>query len=189
MRTGFYLCLCGALLAGLAACDSNSGEGRVMVRMTDAPADDFTQANVTVTRVELVGSDSGRVVLSTASQPYDLLRLRNGLMATLADTDVPAGRYSQIRVTISDDARVVYTDGTSETLKIPSGSTSGLKINVPAFEIEEGEDVVIAIDFDVNDSFHRTGSAGKYVFRPIIKPLYLVVNGDTLRSGMSGDND
>lgn len=188
MRTLFSLLLAGALLGGVAACDTGSdGTGRLTVRMTDAPADDFTQANVTVTRVEAVSSDSGRVVVSTATQPFDLLRLRNGLMATLGSTDLPAGRYTQIRVVVADDARVVYRDGTSETLKIPSGTTSGIKVNVPAFTIEDGEEVVVALDFDVNDSFHATGNAGRYIFRPTIKPLYLVVNGDTLRS--SGDDD
>ena len=60
------------LLLGLtfAACDSGSSpeaSGRIRVLMTDAPADEFAHAYVTVVRVELVGED-GTLVTARVSE-------------------------------------------------------------------------------------------------------------------------
>jgi hypothetical protein len=172
-----WLCLG---LATLAGCDSADApiEGRVQVRLTDAPLDEMVAAHVTIERVELVGEHDGedaRIVLSDAPQPFDLLTLQNGITANVADVLVPEGRYHQLRLIVAEDAVVEFLSGKTETLKVPSGTETGIKVLLPAFDIDDDQDdVIITIDFDAALSFVYSGD--KYLFKPVIKPLALEVN-------------
>ncbi len=175
-------------IISLAGCDSNDSAtyGTVQVKLTDAPIDEFSEANITINRIVLVGDEETGLgegyVLFDGSFTANLLDLQNGIDTLLVRDEVPVGSYSQLRVIVDEDAVVRYlADSTTETLKIPSGSTSGIKINLPKFEINENEDVVeVLIDFDLNRSFVKAGNSGKYIFKPVIKPLSLVVNSQPL---------
>ena len=86
-----------SLVLGLltfSACDANDpgAEGRIHVLLTDAPLDDVAEAHVTIQRVELLSVDGGRVVLADREMEFDLLELRNGVTASLADVSVPEAR-------------------------------------------------------------------------------------------------
>lgn len=172
--------------SGLAGCDSADYNtvGHVKVYMQDAPLDDFAKANVTITQVLLVGDvdqESGSDTTETytvfdGSFTADLLTLQNGIDTLLVDADVPAGKYTQLRVVVDPTATVEYTDGTTADLKIPSGNTSGIKIQLPGFEIDSDEDLVeLVVDFDLSRSFVSKGNGG-YNFKPVIKPVSLVIN-------------
>ena len=183
MRTSTSLLALVGLVGGLAACDSASEEmGHVAVRVTDAPLDDFSAATVTITRVELIGADSTeRHVVTTTPQSFDLLRLQNGVSAALGSADVPQGRYSGLRLYVADDALVTMkADGSTQTLKIPSGAQTGIKVVFPNLTVSDS--TRLTVDFDVNSSFVKAGASGMYLFKPVIKPSVLVVDGDTLMS-------
>lgn len=166
--------------ATVAACDSADadGDGRIRVLMTDAPADEFAHAYVTVVRVELVG-EGGTHVLSDSARTLDLLTLRNGVTTTLATESVPEGKYSQLRLILADTARVVFLDGgTTTRLKVPGGTQTGIKLNLPEFAIDDAADEVeVLVDFDVNDSFVKAGASGQYLFKPVLKTKRFEVNG------------
>lgn len=169
------------LYGGVVGCDSASDtEGRVQVLLTDKPLDDVLEANVVIQRVELLDSLGEATVLLDEPMPFDLLKLRDGVTAELADIAVLPNTYSQLRMIVGDSAYVLLEDSTMEDLKIPSGESSGIKImNLPAFEINDGDDrVVIIVDFDAEDSFVKAGNSGKYIFRPVLKPLTLEINGE-----------
>lgn len=172
------------ILAGCDAFSNNrSVEGRVNVLLTDNPLEDFNEANVTIRRVELLGTDtSGEttlIVLSDESQIFNLLELQNGITAPLAESGVPAGRFNQLRIIVHEDAEVLMVDGTRETLKVPSGAQTGIKVFFPYFDIASDADVVtLTVDFDVEDSFVKAGASGKYLFKPVLKAEAMVVNGD-----------
>lgn len=167
----------GVLLTGCDGLSDSDTEGRMIVRMQDNP-DDIAEAWVTIERLELVGEDSV-VVLSDDVQDYDLLTLQDGITATLADTPVPAGTYSQLRLIIAEESEVLLTDEeTYVTLKVPSGTETGIKVLLGEFEIASDADFVdVLIDFDVAESFVKAGASGQYIFKPVIKPLTLEVNG------------
>lgn len=202
----------GALALGsLAACDNATGPtegGFVAVQLTNGPSrifhpyepagldfmasglaaipsDEFAEANVTVTRVELIREDSSKaVVLSDSSRAFDLLRLRDGVTAALAGMDVPEGVYRQLRLVVAEGATVVMKDGATERLKIPSGTQTGIKVLLPRFEVRADDDTVrVTVDFDVNRSFTKAGNSGKWMFKPVLKPALFIVNGDTLAAG------
>lgn len=168
------------LYGGVIGCDaSDDTEGRVQVLLTDAPLDDVLEAHVTIERVELVDSLGGTTILMDEPLPFDLLTLRNGVTAELANLPVLASTYHQLRLVVGDSAYVLLEDSTIEDLKIPSGETSGIKLmDLPDFEIAGSDDlVVIVVDFDAEDSFVKAGNSGKYIFRPVLKPLSIEING------------
>ncbi len=52
-------------------------------------------------------------------------------------------------------------------------------MDIPPFDIEAGADrAVIIIDFDAEKSFVKAGNSGKYIFKPVLKPLSIEVNGE-----------
>ena len=166
------------VVAGCDSLGSDSG-GRIRVEMTDAPLDDVAEARITIQRVELLSDDGAVITLSDEDQDFNLLELQNGLTATLADVEVPEDEYNQIRILVDEDATLVFNDGSEEELKVPSGSQTGIKVLFPSFEINDESDlVVLTIDFDVEDSFVDAGASGKFLFKPVIKPKKMEVNGE-----------
>ncbi|MFK7844446.1 MAG: DUF4382 domain-containing protein [Rhodothermales bacterium] len=169
------------LLYIATGCDSNDEvEGRVQVLLTDAPLDDVLEANISILRVELIDSTGRETIALDKPLSFDLLTLRDGVTAELADLPVLASTYSQLRLVVSDSAYVLLDDSTMQELKIPSGETSGIKLmDIPPININDGDDlVVITIDFDAEASFVKAGNSGKYIFKPVLKPLSIEINGE-----------
>lgn len=201
------LLLAPGILIGCDNADANSedvttGEGHVRIVLKDAPAQ-IVSAFVTIERIEFLGEfdeendgedeDGDFVIIFDEPETLDLLTLQDGVTVTLVDTEVPFGNYHQIRWYVGDDAYVVLDDGeTLETemdLKIPSGK---VKIQLPEFEVDDSEDFIeILFDFDVQESFVERGNSGKgFIFKPTIKPVNLVINGEVVDlSGLNDDND
>lgn len=118
----------------------------------------------------------GWIIISNAEQGFDLLKLQDGKFDLLARQELEAGKYTQIRLTISDgmDANgepktYVKVDGVKYPLDVPSGTSSGLKLNHP-FTITADNETVLYLDFDAEKSVNQTGN-GTYKLKPTIKVL------------------
>ena len=83
----------------------------------------------------------------------------------IARADLPAGRYSEIRLVLGSGNHVV-ADGAVHDLKVPSGSASGYKIKLDE-RLYRGDRLDLILAFDVIDSTHRTGN-GQYMLPPVI---------------------
>jgi hypothetical protein len=188
----------------LAACDdssfdpSNGADGTVSIMLTDAPGD-FHHAVVTIESIELLGEDedleNGRIILRDEPATVDLLELQNEVMVLVGETPVPGGRYSELRLIISEGLITVeQEDGSLQAyasssefaadvaddldlefasvgdLQMPSLAQSGLKIKLPNSEaFVDGDDNAVLIDFNVAESFgHQAGNSGKWVLNPVI---------------------
>ncbi|HEX9605229.1 MAG TPA: DUF4382 domain-containing protein [Myxococcales bacterium] len=128
------------------------------------------------------GSDgSGWIVLCTDTKTIDLLSLTGGRFAPLCSRtaadggieelpiEVPAGNISQVRLHLLN-AQLVFNDGTpTADVKVPSGSTSGLKIDVNQ-SVPKGGTLEIKLDFDAAQSIHKLGN-GTYLMQPVIRVL------------------
>ncbi|HET9328689.1 MAG TPA: DUF4382 domain-containing protein [Candidatus Eisenbacteria bacterium] len=145
---------------------NGAGTGHVTVHLTDAPGD-YDAVNVAITGVSLrrEGDDDGWEDLDMEGGMFDLLLLQNGVMTTLALGDVPPGHYDQVRLLLGPGSNVVV-DGETHSLTVPSGMSSGLKLKGD-FDIVEGENHELILDFDAAKSIHRTGN-GKYMMRPVV---------------------
>ena len=69
----------------------------------------------------------------------------------------------------------VLLDGLTHPLEIPSGSRSGLKLNIQV-TITGGVKYVLALDFDASHSIVVTGN-GRYMLKPVIKTVATAISG------------
>lgn len=167
-----------AVVGFVAASCSEEGVGLkdpsyVKVQLTDAPASVIGAAEVWISRIYLVpATDSGAFVVlfedRASPRHYDLLDLRNGLTADLTDpVAVESGVYVQLRLVV-DSARVTLAEGytfrdgsTSRSLKVPSGSENGIKVQLAEpIDAAAGQLVAILVDFDVDKNFVVQGNPG-----------------------------
>ena len=166
------LCLSLLALAALAACSASGmfdGAATIQVRLTDAPSDVIAAAEVSISSVRLLpGGEDGTFIELLAPEEvpatFDLLDLRNGVEALLAQKPVPEGTYQQLRLVV-DGATVTLADGyafqdgtTTRDLPVPSGSQSGIKVHLAEpLAADPGFVTVVVVDFDVNESFVMQG--------------------------------
>jgi len=178
---------------------------RIEVRLTDAPSDMLAFAEVTISAVYLQGGpgdddsagtdesddedgSSGRTYLFQASEgeePFtvDLLELQNGVSVALAEAEVEPGDYGQLRFVV-DGSLVGLLDGytfqdgsTEREIRIPSGSTSGIKVILTnEIEAQSGETFEILVDFDVDEAFRFPGMTSDTIvrevrFSPVLREL------------------
>jgi hypothetical protein len=101
----------------------------------------------------------------TGDNPFELLELKeNGVDELLGWADVPAGKYTQIRMTI-EKVEVIFEDETDPIeAKLPSGK---LKFVRP-FNVIEGVTTILLFDFNVDKSVVVTGQ-GKVIVKPVVK--------------------
>jgi len=154
---------------------------KLAVRLTDAPGD-YDKVNLEVIDV-LIKSDAngddenGWVSIGAANKPvlYDVMDLTGGVNALIADTLVPSGYLSQIRLLLGENNSVVV-DGVSHPLKTPSGQQSGVKLMVNQ-TLEPGIAYDFTLDFDVDKSIVKAGNSGQYILNPVVRVFATVSLG------------
>jgi hypothetical protein len=159
------------ITAGLFSGCVQSGEGTLVLKITDAPDYNITEAWVTMSevRVHYAGvSDSDDndtfgewITVVNESQIFDLVALQD-VTELFSTADVSAGWYTQIRLLV--ESALVTIDGVQYNLTIPSKNVKLIK----PFKIEDGQTTTLILDFDVQKSVHKTGN-DKYIFKPTIK--------------------
>jgi hypothetical protein len=125
---------------GLAGCDGAGtgveGTARVTLQVTDAPTEAFASATIDIGWIRLIPADGDPITLTEDAGEFDLLALQNGITATLASLEVPAGRYHQLRLEVRSasltlaDGRTFADGSATHELVVPSGARSGLKVNL-----------------------------------------------------------
>lgn len=174
-----------------AGCGDDPGRGRLKVLLTDAPFpfDMVASAEITVDAVNVHvdaedGDESGWVNLPGAGGVYDLLDLQNGVTADLASAELPVGRVDQVRLVISEGT-IELTDGRSFNLKIPSGSSSGLKVFPrPPIQVVENLTTELLLDVDVSRSFTsipaspiKVDEIREFHFHPVLRVANMTTTG------------
>jgi hypothetical protein len=174
-----------AAALALAACgggSGSSGDGTLRMSLTDAPACGYDHVYVTVDRLRVhqsasaSESDAGWVEIPVTSQRIDLLSLQNGVMTELGTTPLAPGKYTQMRMLLTDDASVVPTGGSETALKTPSGQQSGLKMNVD-IDIAADRLADFVIDFNACKSIVRAGNSGNVLLKPVLAVTPVFVTG------------
>jgi len=167
---------------------SANTSGTLAVSLTDAPACGFDAVNVTVTKVRVHRSDSALdtepgwtdITLDPARK-IDLLKLSNGVLDTLGQVSLEAGRYTQLRLVLDANASgsantVVPLDGKAELpLASPSAVQGGIKL-VGAFDVSAGQKTELVLDFDACKSVLTRGK-GSYALKPVVKVVPVAANG------------
>ena len=153
--------------------------GTVEVHVTDpGHSSNVTSINITASAVEIhkAGSEQEQeqnqseeqqivkgewISLNITDSSFDLIALREGgLEQLLAEGNVTAGHYTQIRLTI--EKVEVTLNGETKNATVPSGE---LKFVRP-FDVVEGQTIILTLDFDADQSVTVTGN-GEVLVRPV----------------------
>lgn len=192
-----------ALVAGaLMSCSDDSlapGQGRISVRMTDAPLDldEVESISVFVVRIEAKteatsdadanadvaeaeSESNGWVTLAEPNAAFDLMDLRDGVSAFMGEATVAAGSYRSMRLILdTQQSTVTLKNGTvlsassSPSILFPSAGQSGIKILFTnPIEVDEDETTDVLVDFDAGASFVVRGNTilqNGLLFTPVIR--------------------
>jgi hypothetical protein len=137
--------------------DSNESESKEDWYVTYAKIGDDDDDN----------STAGWHTIVNVNQTFDLIALQN-VTDLLGEENLPAGKYTQIRLIIEQAIITINNSGniSVHNLKIPSNKVKLIK----PFWIRENETTVLTLDFDVYKSVHKTGK-DKYILKPTIKVI------------------
>lgn len=196
-----FLTLAPVLVMALSSCRPlplGVETGTVRMRLIDAPlaieavrvvvtevsihrSGGFGGANTETGSLSATGfSRTGWEVVNAAPTTYDLLTLRGGAFATLAEAQVPAGAYTQIRLKIGPGSHVIV-DGLAYALEVPSGAQSGLKVIHPFTVPPEGL-ADLTLDFDAEKSVFQTAD-GRWHLRPTVTATSTTQSGGSTGIG------
>ncbi len=179
--------IAAALLAlGLAGCGGGSGGGssgdgaemgEFSLRLTDAPFNEAAVVKVTFKAVHLQpADDDDDWVRHVLPEPLsvDLMTLQGMAAAELVvDLPVPTGDYKEIRLLVDDSdpannqIELNFVGGGPFPLDIPSGSSSGLKIEGD-FTVGAERPTTLTADIDLLQSLVLVGP-GDYRLHPVIR--------------------
>lgn len=176
------------ILAGIG-CDDDPETGRVHMVLGDEPfpTDLIESARIIVESVSINVTDSdddGWTRYAIEDGDFDLLLLQNGITAELVDAELPAGNLQEVRLVV-ESGEIELKDGRTFTLKIPSGSSSGLKVKIrPPIVIVPDETVEVLLDVDVSRSFKSIPASPRQVddiesfqFHPVVRAANLATTG------------
>lgn len=174
-------CLGVAMLSAIACTREDqpaAGTAHVSFNLTDSPGP-YQEINIDVQGVKLHTDQSGWIsVPNVTTGVYNLLDFTGGADTLIANGDVPEGMISQIRLELGTNNSIMV-DSVVHPLTIPSGFTTGLKLNFH-HALESGLTYVFTLDFDAAKSIVVQGN-GEYKLKPVIRVIT-----DDLDGGIEG---
>jgi len=189
MRACLHILPVVAMILGASA--GCSGRGTVEVRIgatsqaaTTTPAnpeavEDRTLA-VTVSRIDVHVVESGAnekgaeegatsngwITIFEGEQPIDLFDPR-AVDTVLGESEVPAGKVTQVRLVLANDAVLVDSLG-SRPIACPSCAATGIKVVTAGdVEVDSGGVLRLKLDFDADASLVEAG--GGLVLKPVVR--------------------
>lgn len=159
-------------MTGCGGSSNDSGTGTLNLSITDGAIDSAKNVFVTFSGVE-VGSQQFDF---DSPKTIDLLDLQGSASAPLLEgVELEAGSYQGMRLKVltegDQDSYIVLDDSSQHELEIPSGSTSGLKLN-RNFDISANGTVNFTIDFDLRKSItisSPNSNTPTYKLRPTLR--------------------
>jgi len=161
------------------------GNGTLTLKLTDAPfpVSLVDKALLTIDKIEIRSTATISSTTTESDKESNFIVLYEGagkeydLLDFLLSMDIPEGTYDFIRMHIAG-SKVVLKDGTSFDMKVPSGSSSGLKVKIsPALVIVDGVESEVVLDFDVSKSFVVQGNVKSvkgikgFLFKPVLRAV------------------
>lgn len=200
-RVLIFMGLFGLFLLSFMGCKevANDQTGRIVVKITDAPfpIDFIEDASVTITKVEMRLEETGDemneengdgeehpfITLFEGSETFNLLELRNGMMATFLDLEIPVGNYNLIRIYV-ENASIAVKDYDTYSVKVPSGSQTGVKVFMkPSLKVASELTAEVILDFSLERSFVLKGNMNTpagikgFNFKPVIRAVNNTIAG------------
>jgi hypothetical protein len=161
------------LSVSLAACGGSSGPegpdtGTVALLLTDLPADDLREINLSLTGATLIGDEGQQgVTVYDGNTRVNLLDLEI-YSQPIAIAEVPAGTYTKLRLQV-DDVEIIDNEGEPHYPRPPANGKIDL-LEPGGIEVVPGRTLVAHVDMDAKNSVHvaETGN-GEYRLRPVVR--------------------
>jgi hypothetical protein len=127
---------------------------------------DVSKIILHIVEINFINASGQSFTVSKAPAEVDLLSLLQHVTLEIGYALLPKGSYTQIRMVLGPNNRVIKTNGTSEPIKVPSGLQSGLKFD-GAFELRGGRITHVMANFDSTKSVTWNNGEG-YMLKPVI---------------------
>ncbi|NND68993.1 MAG: DUF4382 domain-containing protein, partial [Halioglobus sp.] len=145
---------------------NGSETGTVTILATDLVTDQFSAINLTITRAELLG-DGDRQLLFEGEKTFNLLALAN-VTEIFSVTEVTAGTYSKIRLTLTLIELLFHDDRPPEYPRLPGNGKLDLNPRGDLY-VDADNPLTIELDFDAEKSLHVVENGnGRFNFRPVV---------------------
>jgi len=149
----------------LFACEKDTANSTLQIRMTDAPVDlDELNIDLVQVNVKFAKDTTSWIPLQTTPGIYNLLGLQNGVDTLIARGNFSADVVKEIRLVLGDN-NSVKSNAQVYPLTIPGGSESGLKLKVSK-QLNANLETLL-IDFDAALSVNL--EADGYKLRPVLR--------------------
>ena len=148
---------------------SPSTDGTLKILLTDSPCE-FEEVNITFSEIAVhAGDDTSDtegewIVINSETQTFNLLTLSNGVTSLLGEKKLEPRHYTQIRLEITDAELIVNSETFS--LDVPSAKLKFVK----GFDLTDGIETKLIVDFDAARSIHQTGN-DQYKLQPTIRVI------------------
>ncbi|MCA8832910.1 DUF4382 domain-containing protein [Hymenobacter pini] len=105
------------------------------------------------------------VLAGAGARSYDLLSATNGKISL---TPTASGTLQSVRLVLGANSKIRLADGTLLDLDTPSGTTSGLKIQLDDTPLVAGTMYTLTVDFSVERDIVSRGN-GTYGLKPVLR--------------------
>ena len=164
------------MLACGSSDETEDGAGQFSLSLTDGPVDTALQVVVRFDGVTIKpANDEDLEFEFDAPTDIDLLKLTgNASESLLNSVSLPAGTYDWIRLNVTAeldgvlDSFIEFEDGSTEELRVPSGSQTGLKLN-HRFTVSAGSNTDFTIDFDLRKSVTNPPGQDGVILKPTLR--------------------
>jgi hypothetical protein len=152
-----------------------SSTGTLTLSVTDSPVDVANRVVVVFSGVEVKPADGDSVSFTfDEDREIDLLAQAGGESEVILNSvTLGAGRYNWVRLAVraekgTVDSFIELEDLTIESLYVPSGGKTGLKVNT-SFNVPAGGEADFTVDFDLRKSVHDPEGFDDYILRPTLR--------------------
>ncbi len=168
MYKSIFLFLMIGLIISFNSCQKDLAPDEIRevnIYLTDDPLD-AEEVNVEILSIVVINQGQSEIELGTIAGIYNLLDFQDDIDTLIASGNVPnVEDIKQVRMILGDN-NTIKVDGVIYPLVIPSGGTSGLKLNVD-LDLSDLSLINLLIDFDACASVIETGN-GTYHLKPVL---------------------
>lgn len=168
MNKKILILLLGLCLTLFFSCNDSEENINVSFYLTDTPTEKGFQAvHIDIQGISYSLENEKWKTLPIQPCIIDLLLYRDGRDTLLSLVNLHAGtKIHQVHLILGDKNNLTLQDGTIVPLKVPSGESSGLKINIQS-TVPTINDYYVIIDFDAEKSIVHKGN-NEYSLKPVI---------------------
>jgi Domain of unknown function (DUF4382) len=174
-RSSAILCIS----ACLSSCGSNSNSSNLNIYIADAPIDQASSINITLTELDVTGDDGTYYFPFPAPITFNFYALQGGLSAFLTRQPLPTGHYTSITLYFEASPGTYQSNisliggGSTYPLVIPAGAPT--KFTLPVnFIIFANISASYMIDLDLRRSvLPDANDPNQYILQPSLRAIAL----------------